>query len=132
MPSYIYGCSTCNTVFTQVRAVEEREQPATCRKCGTSSTKRLFKEPIKIQVRESFRASPTQAKQESITEVMWDSIEDRYDSVIDGFTVTGMATGIIAGGNGRTLARNVRATYNGVAIDVGDDAVWQDYNTIIE
>jgi hypothetical protein len=63
---------------------------------------------------------------------MWDSIKDRYDSVIDGFTVTGMATGIIAGGNGRTLARNVRAMYNGVAIDVGDDAVWQDYNTIIE
>lgn len=130
MPTYVYECRPCNTVFTQVRPIEDRDLPATCQKCAASSTKRLFAQPFAIQATDRTASPPaagfptTQGTRQAVdTPFQVENVEIRNFRSGTGMRVRGSAW---------VAARNLRFSENETSVEVRDDARLDDYGTVIE
>jgi putative FmdB family regulatory protein len=124
MPGYIYACRTCNKVFTQIRAVDERGAPATCPTCGTSTTKRLFTNPILIRkAKPPRRFSPDTGTLPRPGNYLGGTLEN--------VRVVNCSTGIKLT-NSRVWAKNVQLANNGIGLDMEGDSAWDGDGPVIE
>ena len=130
MPGYIYACRPCNNIFTQVRPVEDRDEPAVCQNCNTATTRRLFREPVKIQARQQAVFPPRASRLKPTSREM---APDRVSHPqLKNVRIINCDTGIKLSGTIRVLAEDLELSGNRISIDIGDDAELNDYNTIIE
>jgi putative FmdB family regulatory protein len=64
VPSYFYECQKCAKVFTEVRKIDEYDQPATHPDCGTSTSKRVIIGPFSF-IKGSNRQEPSTRQAQS-------------------------------------------------------------------
>jgi putative FmdB family regulatory protein len=129
MPTYVYECRPCNTVFTQVRASEDRDLPATCRKCGAISNKRLFAQPFVIAL-----ANRTVSPREAEVHAGQPENPRQSNFLIENVGIVNFkdGTGLRLSGGISVEAGNTYFSGNGVAIEVRDTARLHDEGTLIE
>jgi putative FmdB family regulatory protein len=130
VPTYHYECRGCNTIFSQVRAIDDCDLPAICPNCPISATRRLFKGPTAIRIGSQKAEGPNRTPDPQARAAA--EADGPWNVRMTNCTAIGCGTGIKAGGNIRILAQNTRLAGNQVGLDIGDDAVVRHYDTSIE
>jgi putative FmdB family regulatory protein len=129
VPSYFYECQRCAKVFTEVRKLDEYDEPAIHSECGSMTTKRVILGPFFVRGGEGANSAPSLPSRRNSSPA---DGSGPWNVTMTNCKAIDCGTGIGLAGNIRVRAYNTELRGNQVSIDLSDNAQLNATNTVIE